>query len=216
MGLERFAQMCQDLPDRTLIRNERNQPDVAPAPRALQRKFLRSLLPVMLTLALVYTLLSKNLGQTHAPKYTATTEAILASLISLLLGLYDGFFGPGTGSFFIFLFVRVLGFDFLHAVASAKVLNMTTNLAALALFGWAGHVWWQFMIPMAVANVVGSHLGARLTLSRGSGFIRLVFIAVVAALILKSVVPGQAFQQTVQPPAPERETQRFGGATLES
>ena len=152
--------------------------------------WLRSLLPVMLSLALVYTLLSKNLGQTHAPKYTATTEAILASLISLLLGLYDGFFGPGTGSFFIFLFVRVLGFDFLHAVASAKVLNMTTNLAALALFGWAGHVWWQFMIPMAVANVVGSHLGARLALSRGSGFIRLVFIAVVAALILKSVTTG--------------------------
>jgi uncharacterized membrane protein YfcA len=152
--------------------------------------WLRSLLPVMLTLALVYTLLSKNLGQTHAPKYTATTEAILASLISLLLGLYDGFFGPGTGSFFIFLFVRVLGFDFLHAVASAKVLNMTTNLAALALFGWAGHVWWQFMIPMAVANVVGSHLGARLAVSRGSGFIRLVFIAVVAALILKSVTTG--------------------------
>ena len=144
---------------------------------------------VMLSLALVYTLLSKNLGQTHAPKYSATIEAILASLISLLLGLYDGFFGPGTGSFFIFLFVRVLGFDFLHAVASAKVLNMTTNLAALALFGWAGHVWWQFMIPMAVANVVGSHFGARLAVRHGSGFIRLVFIVVVAALILKSVVP---------------------------
>ena len=79
--------------------------------------------------------------------------------------------------------------DILHAVASAKVLNMTTNLAALALFGWAGHVWWQFMIPMAVANVVGSHFGARLAVSRGSGFIRLVFIAVVAALILKSVMP---------------------------
>ena len=152
--------------------------------------WLRTLLPVMLSLALVYTLLSKNLGQTHAPKYSATTEAVLASLISLLLGLYDGFFGPGTGSFFIFLFVRVLGFDFLHAVASAKVLNMTTNLAALALFGWTGHVWWQFMIPMAVANVVGSHFGARLAVSRGSGFIRLVFIVVVAALILKSVTTG--------------------------
>ena len=108
----------------------------------------------------------------------------------VMLDLYDGFFGTGTGSFFIFLFVRVLGFDFLHAVASAKVLNMTTNLAALALFGWAGHVWWQFMIPMAVANVVGSHFGARLAVSRGSGFIRLVFIVVVAALILKSVTTG--------------------------
>jgi uncharacterized membrane protein YfcA len=152
--------------------------------------WLRSLLPVMLSLALVYTLLSGNLGQTHAPKYGATTEAILASVISLLLGFYDGFFGPGTGSFFIFLFVRVLGFDFLHAVASAKVLNTTTNLAALALFGWAGHVWWQFMIPMAVANVLGSHLGASLAVRRGSGFIRMVFVGVVAALILKSVTTG--------------------------
>ena len=74
--------------------------------------------------------------------------------------------------------------------ATLLLSDAAPNVAALALFGWAGHVWWQFMIPMAVANVVGSHFGARLALSRGSGFIRLVFIAVVAALILKSVTTG--------------------------
>ena len=103
-----------------------------------------------------------------------------------LIAAYDGFFGPGTGSFFVFLFVRWLGYDFLHASASAKLLNTTSNLAALMLFAWKGHVWWHFVLAMAVANVVGSLLGTRLALKHGSGFVRIVFIFVVSALILKT------------------------------
>ena len=84
------------------------------------------------------------------------------------------------------LFVRLLGFDFLNASASAKLLNTATNLAALLLFAWKGHVWWHFVLAMAVANVVGSLLGTRLALKHGSGFVRIVFIFVVSALILKT------------------------------
>ena len=104
----------------------------------------------------------------------------------MVLGFYDGFFGPGTGSFFVFLFVRWLGYDFLNASASAKLLNTATNLAALLLFAYKGHVWWHFALTMAVANVVGSLLGTRLALKHGSGFVRIVFIVVVSALILKT------------------------------
>ena len=103
-----------------------------------------------------------------------------------VIGFYDGFFGPGTGSFFVFLFVRWLGYDFLHASASAKLLNTATNLAALLLFAWKGHIWWHFVLAMAIANVVGSVLGTRLALKHGSGFVRIVFIFVVSALILKT------------------------------
>lgn len=149
-------------------------------------EWLRRLLPVMLAIVLAYTLVRKDLGQTHAPKFTGASQALVATLIALALGLYDGFFGPGTGSFFIFLFVRVLGFDFLHAVGSAKVLNAATNLASLGLFAWSGNVWWKFMLPMAVANVLGSMLGTTLALRHGAPLIRVVFALVVAALIAKT------------------------------
>jgi uncharacterized membrane protein YfcA len=80
----------------------------------------------------------------------------------------------------------VLGYDFLHAAASAKVLNTATNLAALAAFATTGNVWWQYMIPTAAANVLGSAAGSRMALTHGTGFIRAVFILIVAALILKT------------------------------
>ncbi len=148
--------------------------------------FLRKGLPFLLLAVLAYTLAKKELGSTHAPRFTGTAETAAACSIGLVLGFYDGFFGPGTGSFFVFLFVRWLGYDFLNASASAKLLNTATNLAALALFAYKGHVWWHFALTMAVANVVGSVLGTRLALKHGSGFVRIVFIVVVSALILKT------------------------------
>ena len=86
----------------------------------------------------------------------------------------------------MFLLVRWLGYDFLHASAGAKLLNTATNLAALLLFTLKGHVWWHFALVMAVSNVVGSLLGTHLALKHGTGFVRGVFIAVVSALILKT------------------------------
>ncbi|SFB87125.1 hypothetical protein SAMN05216344_104240 [Polaromonas sp. OV174] len=148
--------------------------------------FLRKALPFVLLAVLLYTLVKKDLGSQHAPRYSGRAETLAACCIGLLLGFYDGFFGPGTGSFFVFLFVRWLGYDFLNASASAKLLNTATNLAALGLFAWKGHIWWHFALTMAVANVLGSLLGTRLALKHGTGFVRLVFIAVVSVLILKT------------------------------
>jgi uncharacterized membrane protein YfcA len=147
---------------------------------------LRRALPFILLAVLVYTLMRKELGRTHAPRLAGAAQAAAASGIGLVIGFYDGFFGPGTGSFFVFAFVRLLGFDFLNASASAKLLNTATNAAALALFAWKGHVWWHIALVMAVANVAGSLVGTRLALQRGAGFVRGVFIVVVGALIAKT------------------------------
>lgn len=148
--------------------------------------FLRKLLPFVLLGVLAYTLVKKELGRHHAPRLAPRAEALAASAIGLALGFYDGFFGPGTGSFFVFLLVRWLGYDFLNASASAKLLNTATNLAALALFAIKGHVWWHFALALAAANVAGSLIGTHLALKHGAGFVRLMFIAVVTALILKT------------------------------
>jgi len=148
--------------------------------------FLRKLLPLVLLGVLAYTLVRKDLGRHHMPRLSARGEALAASSIGLVLGFYDGFFGPGTGSFFVFLFVRWLGYDFLHASASAKLLNTATNLAALVLFALKGHVWWHYALTLAIANVVGSVLGTHLALKHGASFVRAAFIVVVSALILKT------------------------------
>jgi len=148
--------------------------------------FLRKALPLVLVGVLLYTLARKDLGRHHTPRFTGRAETAAACCIGLVLGFYDGFFGPGTGSFLVFLFVRWLGYDFLNAAASAKLLNIATNLAALTLFAWKGHVWWHFALTMGVANVVGSLLGTRLALRHGAGFVRSMFIVVVSALILKT------------------------------
>ena len=135
---------------------------------------------------LLYTLAKKDLGRHHTPRPHGPAELATACAIGAGVGFYDGFFGPGTGSFFVFLFVRFLGHDFLHASACAKFLNTATNLAALTLLAWRGHVWWQVAALMACANVAGSLLGTRLALRHGAGFVRVVFIGVVSALILKT------------------------------
>jgi hypothetical protein len=147
---------------------------------------LKKALPFVLLAILAYTLARKHLGREHAPVHEGAQGARLAGAIGLVIGFYDGFFGPGTGSFFVFLFVRLLGYDFLHASAAAKRLNTATNFAALVLFAWTGHVWWHVAAVLAVTNVAGSLLGTRLALSRGAGFVRGVFIVVVSALILKT------------------------------
>jgi uncharacterized membrane protein YfcA len=149
-------------------------------------QLLRKALPLVLVLVLIYTLVKKEMGKHHAPRLSGAPEAMLASAIAVVVGFYDGFFGPGTGSFFVFLLVRLLGYDFVHASASAKLLNTATNLSALLLFSLKGHVWWHFVLVMAVANALGSLLGTHLALKHGTGFVRGVFIAVVSALICKT------------------------------
>jgi uncharacterized membrane protein YfcA len=147
---------------------------------------LRRLLPVVLVAVLIYTLIRKDMGREHAPRFHGRAELLATAAIGLTIGFYDGFFGPGTGSFFVFALVRWLGYDFLNASVAAKLFNLASNIAALVLFTYKGHVWWHMALPMALANVAGSLLGTRMALQHGAGFVRGMFIVVVTALICKT------------------------------
>ena len=142
----------------------------------LSPEYLRKALPVVLVALLIYTLAKKELGHSHAPRFSGRTQTVVLCAIGASIGFYDGFFGPGTGSCVVFL----------HASASAKLLNTASNLAALTLFAFTGHVWWHLVLAMAVANMAGSMAGTHLALKHGTGFVRIGFLAVVSALILKT------------------------------
>ena len=149
-------------------------------------QLLRKALPFVLILLAVYIFRRKQLGQVHSPVYSGTTELGLAVVTGIGIGFYDGFFGPGTGSFLIFIFVRLFGFDFLNASAVSKIVNVATNLAALLLFGIQGNLLWKVGFMMALFGVAGSLLGARLAIERGSKFVRQLFLVVVLLLIIKT------------------------------
>jgi uncharacterized membrane protein YfcA len=148
--------------------------------------FLRKLLPFILVAVALYTLKKKDFGSIHAPLHGGWKERAIAIGVGGSIGFYDGFFGPGTGSFLVFLFVRFFGFDFLSASAVAKVVNVACNLAALLWFWYSGHLLWQIGLMMAACNVAGSLVGSRLAIKKGSGFVRKIFLLVVSALILKT------------------------------
>ena len=148
--------------------------------------FLRKALPFVLVLVALYTFKRKDFGQVHKPVYFGRTEIVLAFVFGAGIGFYDGFFGPGTGSFLIFIFVRYFGFDFLSSSAISKIINVATNGAALLLFGLNGHVFWQVGLLMAFFAVMGSLIGSRLAIKHGSSFVRVLFLVVVGVLILKT------------------------------
>lgn len=112
----------------------------------------------------------------------------LAPLIGLVIGFYDGLIGPGTGMFLLFSLVSFIGTSFLGASAIAKFVNVATNLAALIIFIPGGHVLWVVAALMAPANLIGGYLGARTALDRGSSFVRFVFLAVLATLIVRLII----------------------------
>ena len=152
----------------------------------LPSTWLRLALPLILLALLIYTWTSKRLGQDHAPRFAAHRETWVLMGVAAVIGFYDGFFGPGTGSFLIFILVRYLGYDFLHASSYAKVLNSASNAAALSLFVSQGQIWWYLAIPMALCNVAGSLGGTTLAMRLGSTFVRWMFLLVVSALIVKT------------------------------
>ena len=151
----------------------------------LNTAFMRPIVLVLLILVAVYVFFVKDLGLIHQPKHPPHKATWLGVVIGAALGFYDGFFGPGTGSFLIFLFVGVFGFDFLTASASAKVINWATNIASVIYFGWSGNILYQYAVLMAVSNVLGATIGTQLAIVKGSRFVRIFFLVIVCALIAK-------------------------------
>ncbi|WP_180156784.1 TSUP family transporter [Acinetobacter sp. YH12045] len=151
----------------------------------IPKEVLRPFVLVMLIVIAIYTFAKKQFGQVHVRQELTPKILGLAAIGSLVIGFYDGIFGPGTGSFFIFFFIRYLQADFLHASALSKVANLTTNLAALSFFAPTGHVLFAIGLMMAIANILGSIVGVRAAIKYGSGFIRILFLILVSILIVR-------------------------------
>ena len=151
----------------------------------IPQEVLKPFVLFMLIVIAIYTLIKKQFGQHHVQQQLTTKMLILAGVGGLTIGFYDGIFGPGTGSFFIFFFIKYLNFDFLHASALSKIGNFMTNFAALSFFVPAGHVLLGLGLMMAVANVCGSLVGVKMALKYGSGFIRILFLILVSVLICR-------------------------------
>jgi uncharacterized membrane protein YfcA len=157
----------------------------ARATTALSPLLMRPLILVLLIAIAVYTFFRKELGTVHRSKLQRTPEFWMSLLAGSALGFYDGFFGPGTGSFLIFIFVGIFGFSFLSASVSAKCINVATNLAAVLYFAATDNILYRYALPMAFFNGLGSFVGARLAVLKGSRFVRVIFLIVVSALILR-------------------------------
>jgi uncharacterized membrane protein YfcA len=151
----------------------------------LDAKTLKPLVLVILIVIAVYTFFKKNLGIHPTKELSLTKQKVYGALIGLVVGFYDGFFGPGTGSFFVLGFVVILGFEFVKASAYAKVVNCITNISALFVFISHGN----FILPIALLmggfNMLGSYIGSSLALKNGNGFVRIIFLVIVSLMILK-------------------------------
>ena len=146
---------------------------------------LKPLVLFLLGAVAVYTYWRKDFGNLHAPQFTAHRERQFSVLVGIVIGFYDGFFGPGTGSFLIFIFIGSFGFDFLAASASAKVVNFATNLSAVAYFSASHQVLYEYAVPMGLCNLLGSLAGTRLAVLKGNSFVRVFFLCVVVIMILR-------------------------------
>jgi uncharacterized membrane protein YfcA len=157
---------------------------IAVLPSAWIKPFVVFLLLVML----IYTWFRPDFGKQDANIPVTRKDQVRGVLIGTAIGFYEGFFGPGAGSFLIFLFVRIFHFDFMRATACAKVVNMATNLGALAFFIPAGFVSFWLAIPMAVAMIAGSFAGSHLAMKGGNHWLRRLFLFLVISLLAKLIV----------------------------
>lgn len=142
---------------------------------------------VLVALVLVggYVLLKPRLGEQTALRFAGHRHLAAAMVTGLAIGFYDGALGPGTGSFFVFTLVGLLGYSFLEASAKARIANWTTNLAALVVFVPAGAVLWKTGLIMGACNLLGGWIGARTAIARGSRFVRAFFLVVVSAFVVR-------------------------------
>jgi len=145
---------------------------------------MRPIVFVLLVAVAVYTWRKPNLGSIEVLRHQKVKRFQISAAAGLVIGFYDGIFGPGTGSF-LMLTLIYLGFAFLSASAIAKVVNVSTNLGAIMVFGLHGAILWQVALVLAMANIIGGLLGARLAIRGGSTLIRKVFLFVTIALIIK-------------------------------
>jgi len=146
---------------------------------------LKPIILIILIAIAIYTFIKKDLGKVEKKQLSLTRQMLFGAAIGLIIGFYDGFFGPGTGNFFVLAFVVILGFEFVQASAYAKIVNCMTNISALIVFIRQGNYIIGIAILMAVFNIAGSIIGSKMALKRGNGFIRIFFLIIVTIMIIR-------------------------------
>jgi len=152
---------------------------------AVPKDFFKPFIVSLLVAVAIYTWIKPELGMSENLKYTHKKRLAIVALIGLLIGFYDGIFGPGTGTFLVFFLVSGIGYAFLKASGTAKLVNISTNAGAILSFQLTGHIWWQLGLLLAFANVTGAIIGSRLAIKGGSPLVRKVFLAVTFLLIAR-------------------------------
>jgi uncharacterized membrane protein YfcA len=147
---------------------------------------LRKLIPALLIAIAIYMLVKPDLGAMDV--HPRMSRGWFDVIFGLGLGFYDGFLGPGTGTFWTMAFVLALGFNLTRATGSTKVMNFGSNISSLALFLWRGNVWYSAGLLMGVGQFLGARIGSRMVIARGTRFIRPIFLGVVLAITVKLLI----------------------------
>ena len=148
--------------------------------------YVKPIIIVLLICVTLFVVLKKDWGEINRTSAVAGQALYICMAFALGIGVYDGFIGPGTGTFLIMGFIFT-GFDFLHASANAKILNFTSNLASLIVFFCLGHVNIKYGLATGVGQIIGAYLGSHLAIAKGSSLVRVVFLSVTTVMLLKLV-----------------------------
>lgn len=154
----------------------------------IDSKYLYPIAIVLLLIVLVYTLANKKMGEDNNFLGLNNKNVRNGRIMAIIMGFYDGFFGPGTGSFLIFALIRIFKLDFTNASGNAKILNLASNLASMCLFIYLGKVNFFYSIPIGIIMIFGAILGAKMAVTKGTAFIKPMFLIVTTIVLIKMIL----------------------------
>ena len=155
----------------------------------IKADFLNYILILLIPIIAVITIVNQNMGfKDKSKEISGCRKYILCLITGLVVGFYDGFFGPGTGTFLILFFTLLLKYDYIKANGNTKVVNLASNLAAVITFAASGNILYKLAIPAACCGILGNLTGSKLVILRGNKFIKRIFIVVLALLMLRVIL----------------------------
>ena len=153
----------------------------------INQDFLYPLVSVMILVVGVYTYNKKDLGLVNTYQLKSKVQIAMGMFFGFILGFYDGFFGPGTGSFLLFVFIKFFGMDFVNAGGNTKVLNFVSNITSLVVFAMAGKINIQFGLTAGIFSLIGSVIGTKVAIKKGASFVKPIFLIMSFAVFIKVI-----------------------------
>lgn len=154
----------------------------------IDQRFLQVIILVLIFATAIYTIVKKDFGSENKFEGLTKKSIMQGCIFAFSLGFYDGFFGPGTGSFLIFLFISIYGFDFTTAAGNSKVLNLVSNITSLGMFALNGKVYYMLGIPIGLAMIIGARVGSKVAIKKGAKVIKPIFVTIALVLAAKLLI----------------------------